>query len=126
MNLIAQGKINLFEDTGLYGFGPLGLEGKSANEAPTLFATFISSAIGLMTLIGIIWFVFTFITGAIGIITSGGDKNSMEKAKQKLSSGVIGLVVMIFAILIIQFIGSILGLDNILNFQLLFGQLGIK
>lgn len=111
---------------GLYGFGPLGLAGKTAGDAPTVFATFISSAVGLMTLIGIIWFVFTFITGAIRIITSGGDKNSMEQAKKKLTSGVIGLVVMLFALLIINFIGSVFGIDNILNFQYMFSLLEIK
>jgi len=127
IKLIAAGEpINLFDGQGLYGFGPLGLEGKTAGEAPSLFATFISSAIGLMTLIGIIWFVFIFFIGAIGIITSGGDKNSMEQAKKKLSSGLIGLVIMLFAILIIGFIGNIFGLNNILNFQYLFGLLQIK
>ncbi len=124
MKLAAE--IKLYDGQGFSGFGPLGLIGKTSDDAPNVFATFISSAVGLMTLIGIIWFVFIFFIGAIGIITSGGDKNSMEQAKKKLSSGVIGLVVMLFAILIIGFIGSILGLNNILNFQLLFGLLEIK
>lgn len=118
--------IKLYDGQGLYGFGPLGLAGKTADDAPTLFATFISSAVGLMTLIGIIWFVFIFFTGAIGIITSGGDKNSMEQAKKKLSSGIIGLVIMLFTVLIIGFIGNIFGLNNILNFQYLFALLEIK
>jgi len=67
-------QINFYDGQGFSGFGPLGLEGKSANEAPSLFASFISSAVGVITLIGIIWFVFILIMGAVGIITSGGDK----------------------------------------------------
>jgi amino acid transporter len=127
MNLIAQvTPVNLFEGNGLFGIGPLGLEGKDPTEAPTLFATFISSAIGIITLIGIIWFVFIFIMGAVGIITSGGDKNSLESAKKKISSGLIGLVVMLFAMLIIGFAGSIFGLTNILNFTVLFELLKVK
>jgi len=124
MKRIAQ--INLYDGQGFYGFGSLGLEGKSAQDAPNLFTTFISSAVGLMSLIGIIWFVFIFMTGAIGIITSGGDKNALEQAKKKISSGIIGLVVMLFAILIIGFIGSLFGLNNILNFSTLFSLLIIK
>ncbi len=118
--------IKLYDGQGLYGFGPLGLEGKTSDEAPTVFATLISSSLGLITLIGIIWFVFTFISGALAIITSGGDKNSMEQAKKKLTSGVIGLVVMLLSILIINFIGSIFGIGNLLNFQYLFSLLEIK
>lgn len=119
-------QINLFDGQGHYGFGPLGLEGKTANDAPTLFASFVSSAIGIITLIGIIWFVFIFITGAVGIITSGGDKNSLESAKKKISSGLIGLVVMLFAMLIIGFAGTVFGLKDILNFGSLFTLLQIK
>lgn len=127
MKLLAQGtQTNLFEGNGLFGIGPLGLEGKDPTEAPTLFATFISSAIGIITLIGIIWFVFIFIMGAVGIITSGGDKNSLESAKKKISSGLIGLVVMLFAMLIIGFAGTVFGLKDILNFQALFTLLQIK
>jgi amino acid transporter len=126
MNLIAQTKYNIFDGQGLYGLGPLGLEGKSPSDAPTLFATIISSAIGIITLVGIIWFVFIFIMGAVGIITSGGDKNSLEQAKKRISSGLIGLVVMLFAILIIGFAGTVFGLKDILNFQALFTLLQIK
>jgi hypothetical protein len=124
MNKLTQ--INLYDPAtgGLKGFGPLGLE--QNQDGVTVFTTFISSAIGLITLIGIIWFVFIFITGALGIITSGGDKNSLESAKKKISSGLIGLVVMFFAMLIIGLTGAIFGLGEIFNIQYLFGLLQIK
>lgn len=124
MKLAAGEPINLFEGEGLRGFGPLGLEGKGIGDAPTLFASFISSAIGLMTIIAIIWFVFIFMLGAIGIITSGGDKNSNESARKKITSGVIGLVVTIFGILIVRFIGKLFGLD-LLDFGEMFNALTI-
>lgn len=126
MNKLSQ--INLYDDQGgLSGFGKLGLEpGKgSASDAPLIFSNFISSAVGLITVIAIIWFVFIFMTGAISIITSGGDKNSMESAKKKISSGVIGLVVTIFGFLIIKFIGSLFGVD-VLDFASMFESLLIK
>lgn len=124
MNKLAQ--IKLFDGDGLYGFGPLGLEGKLVDEAPSIFSTFISSAIGLMTLIAIIWFVFIFLTGAIGVITAGSDKQAIEAARKRIFNGLIGLVITIFAILIIGFIGSIFGLSGILNFGELFSRLQIQ
>ena len=126
MMKIAQ--IDLFNGNGYEGFGRLGLEqGKGApGDSSTIFAQFISSSIGLITLIAVIWFVFIFITGAIGIITSGGDKNSNEAARKKISSGVIGLVVTVLGLLIIRFIGAVIGFGDILDFGTMFNLLIIK
>jgi len=102
-----------------HGIGPLG---NNVGSGIDIFSTFISSAVGLMTLIAIIWFVFSFITGAIGIITSGGDKNGLESAKKKITTGIVGLVVTILAIFIIRLIGFLLGID-ILNIGSLFSKI---
>jgi hypothetical protein len=111
-NLLA---IDLFPPGGLRGYGPLGLEGESAYTAPHIFNNFISSVIGVITTIAFIWFIFVFITGAVSIIGSGGDKGAMETAKKKLTTGIIGLVVTIAAVFIISLIGKLLGIDLILN-----------
>lgn len=124
MMKIAQ--INLFSDpNGYKGFGTLGLAGPNTN-APSIFSTFISSAIGLITVIGIIWFVFIFMTGAVGIITSGGDKGSMESAKKKITSGIIGITVSVLGLLVVRLIGSLIGIPNILNFGSMFTNLIIR
>ncbi|HET7098621.1 MAG TPA: hypothetical protein VFI61_00065 [Patescibacteria group bacterium] len=102
------------------GTGPLANPGTSGIE---IFSKFVSSAIGLMTIIAIVWFVFTFFMGAFGIISAGGDKQAMEGARKKISSGIIGLVVVIAAIFIIKLIGFLLGIPNILNITQLFGQI---
>ena len=115
--------IQLYEGGGFTGFGPLGQGG---SDSVSVFAKFISLMIGLMTIIAIIWFVFIFIMGAIGIITSGGDKQALEGAKKKIVNGLIGLVVTILAILIIRLIGSIVGLENILNIESMFNNLIIN
>ena len=105
------------EDIGdpLKGFGPLGLEAKSPGEAPTVFNTFLSSVIGLLTIIAAIWFIFLFITGAIGYMTAGGDKGKIESSSKRMVNGVIGLIIVIAAIFIINFIGWAFGLQYILN-----------
>jgi hypothetical protein len=119
-NLIAQGSgIKLGP---LHGFGSLGLETGDSASAGTIFTNFISSAIGLMTIIAIIWFIFIFFIGAIGIINSGGDKGKVESSRKNILNGIIGLVIVIAAIFLIKLIGFLLGIENILNFNELFGK----
>lgn len=112
-NLIAQEQIDLGES--LRGIGPLGLQYKEDWEGGLVFNEFISSAIGLMTVIATIWFIFLVIAGAYGIMSAGGDKAQLEAARKRLTSGITGFVVVIMAVFIIRFIGSLLGLEDILN-----------
>jgi len=105
MNKLAQFDFGTFE-----GFGPLG---KPGGEGVNLFTQIISSAIGLITVIAFIWFVFLFITGAISIMTAGGDKQKLESSRQKI---------IIAAMSVISLIGTIFGID-ILNLPKLFGQI---
>ena len=94
------------------GYGPLGLEG--GGDAPTIFASFISTIVGFLTIISFIYFVVSLFSGALGIITSGGDKGRLESARSRITSGLVGLVVVIAAIFIIDLIGSLFGIP-ILN-----------
>lgn len=117
-------QINLYDDNNGYtGFGKLGLENELATNADLVFSQFISSAIGLITIIAIIWFLFTLITGAIGFISSGGDKTAIEGARKKIISGLIGLIVTVVGVFIVKFIGYLIGLPDILNFQAMFATI---
>jgi hypothetical protein len=108
----------------LRGFGPLG--NPEERTAVSTFSNFISSTIGLLTVIAIIWFVFILITGAIGIMTSGGDKQSLENAQKRITTGLIGLVVIVAGIFIVKLIGSLIGIPDILNLDYLFDLIKIK
>lgn len=99
----------------LRGIGPLGLEGADASQAPSIFNKFISGIIGLMTVIAIIWFVFLLITGAYGFMSAGGDKAQLETARKRIFTGIVGFVLVIAAVFIVDFIGKLIGIDNILN-----------
>lgn len=106
----------------LSGFGPLGNpEGTGIGT----FSKFISSAIGIMTIVAAIWFIFTFFTGAIGIISAGSDKAALEGARKKIVTGITGLVVTIAAIFIIDLISNILGFGGtgLLNIEGMFSQI---
>lgn len=111
MNKLAE--IKLAPEGGFKGFGPLGLEG--GESAPAVFTKFISSTIGLMTIIAIIWFVILMIMGAIGIISSGGDKASLESARKRITTGIVGFIMVVAAIFIVQLIGRIIGIPDLLD-----------
>jgi len=108
-NLIAQQGQNVGPP--LRGFGPLGLEG--GGDAPSVFTNIISGAIGLMTIIAGIYFIFILIAGAIAWLSAGGDKGAVENARKRITNGIIGLVVVIAAIFIFRLITTILGVEDI-------------
>jgi ethanolamine utilization microcompartment shell protein EutS len=114
--------IEIAPSEGFRGFGKLGLEGESAAQGIITFTDFISSAIGLMTIIAIIWFIFTLFTGAISYITSGGDKGAVESARKRIITGFTGLVITIAAIFVIRLFGYLIGIPDILNILSLFGK----
>ena len=122
MKQLLAADIKLAPAGGFKGFGKLGLEDGGATNADLVFTQFISSAIGVMTIIAFIWFIFVFFIGAIGIISSGGDKQALETAKKKITSGIIGVVVVIAAIFVIKLIGFLIGVPDILNFASMFGE----
>lgn len=116
--------LKLYEGDGFMGFGKLGLETDQATNADVIFTQFISTAVGIIGLIAIIWFIFILTMGGIGLITSGGDKTATETAKKKITNGLIGLVVTLLGIFVIKFAGYILGIENLLNFPMMFNILG--
>jgi hypothetical protein len=120
-NLLAQESLQIAPDKGGFtGFGPLGK--LNGTDGIDIFTNFISKIIGVLTIIAIIWFIFTFITGAIGIISSGGDKAALESAKKRITTGLIGLVLVIIAIFVIDLVGYFLGFSgSILDLPKLFG-----
>ena len=117
MKNLAAGEVNF----GTFkGFGTLGNPQGTGIET---FSKFISSVIGLMTIVAIIWFVFVFFTGAIGIISAGSDKQALEGARKKIYTGIIGIVVVVAAIFLVRLIGFVIGIPNILNINQLFTQI---
>lgn len=86
-------------------------------ESPVwFFQTFIPKLLTLGLIIGVLFFLFVLIMGAIQWISSGGDKNALEAAKHKITNAIIGIVILfsIFAVLALieNFFGiSILTLD---------------
>lgn len=85
--------------------------------AANAFSNFISKAIGVMTVIAIIWFIFTLFLGAIAWISSGGDKVKLQNAQKQITTALTGLIIVIAALFLVKLIGIIFGIDilNITN-----------
>lgn len=118
MNKLAQ--IELAPEEGFTGFGPLGEPGESGIN---LFGDVISRAIGVMTIIAVIWFIFVLISGAIGIMSAGGDKQALETSRKRITSGLIGLFVIIAAVFILSLLGFLIDIP-FLNIAELFEEVG--
>lgn len=76
--------------------------------------TVVSGIIGFMTIIAALWFLFQILIGGYGWISSGGDKQAIEQARDRIIYSVIGLITVVSAWVIVGIIGTIIGLD-ILN-----------
>ena len=97
----------------LQGIGKLGsaAPADAANRATSL----ISTIIGLLSIIGILFFAFQLILGAIKIIGANGDKNKVSEGQNQLTQGVIGVVIIIAAVFVASSISSLLGISNIMD-----------
>lgn len=105
------------------GIGPYGT---SALQSSTLaivgLGDIISNIIGLMTILGGIWFFIQIIISAIAWISSGGDKQNLQTAQKRLTNAVIGLFIVVASYAIAGVIGLFFGLD-ILQSEVLFGMI---
>lgn len=109
------------------GPGNIGLEydtGPHIELGPMLniLTSLISLTVGALTVIAFMWFIIKLLTGGIGIISAGGDKGKMAAARDDITYGAIGLVIVVTAVFIAGVVGTVLGLD-ILDVDTMIAQL---
>lgn len=56
--------------------------------------------------------LFVFIWGGFDLMTSRGDPAKLKSARAKITSGIIGVILLATAFLIVQFISKIFGIGN--------------
>lgn len=81
----------------------------------TTMELIVSNVLAMITVIGSILFIGYFLLGAISWITSGGDSGKVNKARDQMMHGVLGLLVLVMTYAIVGLVGSVLGITNILN-----------
>ncbi|MDD3532384.1 MAG: hypothetical protein PHW57_03605 [Candidatus Shapirobacteria bacterium] len=74
-------------------------------------AGIVSTVIGVLTVLAIVWFIIEFVVSAYLLISSAGDQEKTAEAKKRLTQSVVGLVIVIGAIFIINIIAYIAGID---------------
>lgn len=92
-----------------------GSEQPSGVNAATNLEKILSNVIGALTLVAALMFIFYFVTGALNWITAGGEQGKIQKARDQMIQGVLGMVVIVIAYSVIGIIGSFLGLKDLLN-----------
>ncbi len=91
--------ISIFNTTG---------QGINPNTPP---GTVISNIVVIIFVVGIIAVLFMLVIGAFNWITSGGDKEAVGKARQRIINALIGLLVLALAFLVAKVAGQVVKID---------------
>lgn len=89
---------------GILGQGP-------KEQGPKSLGLLISNLVVLLFVGGTILALFFLITGAISWVTSGGDKNNLENARNRIIHAIMGLIILLAVYAIFSLVGTFLGLD---------------
>ncbi len=83
--------------TGLTGFSDLG-------SVVTKLLPYVFAIAGLILLLNLVY-------GGISLMLSGGDPKAVESAKNRITSSLIGFIIIFTAYWLVQIIGRILGIE---------------
>ena len=82
----------------------------------TTIGTLLSNVLTIIFVLAAILVLFMLVVGAFQWITSGGDKEGVGKARDRITHALIGLVILAIAFLIVQVVGSMVNI-NILSLE---------
>ncbi len=106
-------------------YGPLGNFERGPDNyyyAFTRTEVLISSLIGLLTIIGALWFLFQIIIAGLQWIGASGEKATVQSSQKRLIFSVLGLLVIVASYALLGLMGSFFGLD-IFNFHVTFARI---
>lgn len=83
---------------------------KIMGQAGTELGTLISNVIILLFSVGGIGFTIMILWGAVDWILSGGDKEKLAGARKRITTAIIGLVLLSLTFVIMFVLGQILGI----------------
>lgn len=122
-NLLAAGPSphSLGGDIGGEGLGPFGsmFVGSDSNAAAisavTGLARIVSSFIGVMTIVALLWFIMNVLIGGFNWLQSGGDKHKLEEARNRITNAFIGLIIVTMGWTLLALAGQFFGIDILLT-----------
>lgn len=74
-------------------------------------AGIISTVIGILTAVAIVWFIIEFIISGFLLISSAGDQEKTAEAKKRLTQSLMGLVIVLGAMLLFTIVSYVVGID---------------
>jgi hypothetical protein len=95
------------------GLGPMGNIVSTVTPTSGLIGVtkVLSTVIGFMTVCAGIYFIFMFLIGGYTWMTSMGDKQRLEQARDRIVNALIGLVIVIAGWSILALVGQIFNWD---------------
>lgn len=75
------------------------------------FSSLIPALIGLAFIVGALTFFAMLVWGAISWISSGGDKQALETARGRITSALVGIILLFAAFAIIRLIQTFFGIS---------------
>lgn len=77
----------------------------------TLWGSIIPGVIQILLFLGFIFAIIYLLWGGISWTMSGGSKESLEKAKKKVTYAILGLILVLLSFFILFTFGRLFGLD---------------
>jgi hypothetical protein len=91
--------------------------GPKFESGTSFFQSFIPALIGTGFVLGVLFFFFYMMIGAIQWITSGGDKTALEGARGKITSAIVGVIILLSLFALLKIIEDFFGI-NILTLDI--------
>lgn len=94
-------------------------------DATTKFEKFAGQLLGVLTIIGVLYFIIQIIFAGYSYISSKGDEKEMESSRKRLTEGVLGLVIIIVAVGLGSLLAKLAGIPNVLDIETMFKKMGL-
>jgi len=88
-----------------------GCGGGSVDQGGKVVGGIIGGIVGLMLIFGFLLTLLYFLTGGLQWITSQGDKNALESARNKITNAIVGLVIVAASYAIFKLVGTFIGIE---------------
>jgi len=96
---------------------------KPGSSPVSTLENIISSVIGILTIVGVVYFTIQIILAGFSLMASKGDPKEFESSKKRLTINIIGLIVIVVAYGLGALIASLLGMNSIFDLSTVFKQI---
>jgi hypothetical protein len=95
----------------------------NAAQPVSTLETVINVAIGILTLIAVIYFTLQIIFAGYAMFSSQGDEKKLEAARSRLTNGILGLTIVVVSLGLAALLAKLLGLGDVFNLTAIFNTL---